>query len=354
MKPRVLEFLCCIKCGNDLRITDVLSSTEGKGGAEVIEGTLGCTKCDTTYPITSGVPRFVKTEITCEQNLETAKRFGEQWHEFTRIHDMYWKQYFDWVDPVKPEYIQGKTVFEAGCGRGRHTKVIMDAGAAEIVSIDISNAVDVAFENVGTMPNVHIVQADIMALPLKRMFDFAFSIGVLHHMADPYAGFIGQSSRVKEGGGCSAWLYGRENNGWIVALVNPFREIVTSRMPKPLLMLLSWLLTLPVFVYAKGIAGPWSKIRKNSPNLPEVFYESYMAYIAQLDFTEIFNIVYDHLTAPVAFYLREEEVRRWYENRGFENIVLRWHNKNSWASFGIAGASSGITDQTVNKETAAV
>jgi hypothetical protein len=37
----------------------------------------------------------------------------------------------------------------------------------------------------------------------------------------------------------SAWVYGAENNGWIVGLVNPVREHVTSRMNPRLLFHLS-------------------------------------------------------------------------------------------------------------------
>src|SRR5258706_13173018 len=78
--------------------------------------------------------------------------------------------------------------------------------------------------------NAHVIQAHIYPLPLRAVFDYAFSLGVLHHLPDPRAGFKALAAKVKPGGHISAWIYGAENNGWIVRFVNPVREYVTSRM----------------------------------------------------------------------------------------------------------------------------
>ena len=37
-------------------------------------------------------------------------------------------------------------------------------------------------------------------LPLARKFDYAFSVGVLHHLPDPRGGFLSLASKVKPGG----------------------------------------------------------------------------------------------------------------------------------------------------------
>jgi SAM-dependent methyltransferase len=76
-------------------------------------------------------------------------------------------------------------------------------------------------------------------LPLARKFDYAFSVGVLHHLPDPRQGFMSLASRVKPGGRLSAWVYGAENNEWIVRFVNPVREKITSRIDQRALLHLS-------------------------------------------------------------------------------------------------------------------
>ena len=51
-----------------------------------------------------------------------------------------------------------------------------------VVALDFSRAIDQAARNVGDLPNVYCVQADLLALPLADgRFDFVYSLGVLHH-----------------------------------------------------------------------------------------------------------------------------------------------------------------------------
>lgn len=121
-----------------------------------------------------------------------------------------------WVDRTGSCGIfKDKLVLEAGCGKGRHTLLAASWGAREVIGIDLSAAVETAFAATREMENVHIVQADIYRLPLARVFDYAFSVGVLHHLPDPRAGFQSLAAAVKEGGHVSAWVYGAENNEWI-------------------------------------------------------------------------------------------------------------------------------------------
>ena len=109
------------------------------------------------------------------------------------------------------------------------------------------------------MENAHIVQADIYHLPLKPVFDYAFSVGVLHHLPRPREGFLSLASKVKTGGHISAWVYGAENNGWITRLVNPLRERVTSRINRRSLLHLSKLPTAALFAATKLVYGPLNR-----------------------------------------------------------------------------------------------
>jgi hypothetical protein len=46
-------------------------------------------------------------------------------------------------------------------------------------------------------------------------------------------------------------------------------------------------------------------------------------------FDEIHANVFDQLVTPVAFYLKEEEVRPWLST-GLQDVLLRWHREYSW------------------------
>jgi SAM-dependent methyltransferase len=91
-------------------------------------------------------------------------------------------------------------VLDAGVGAGRFAEVVANKGG-EVVGVDLSGAVDAAYTNIGRRPNVHLVQADIMAMPFREgTFDLAYSVGVLHHTPDPERAFARVAAVVPHGG----------------------------------------------------------------------------------------------------------------------------------------------------------
>jgi len=313
MNPTVVEMLECPECHGDLKVE---------------EGLIVCSSCQRTFPVRNGVPRFVDYSTT----NSTAENFGAQWLEFDQIDERHHRQQFlDWIHPVTPEFFRDKVVLEAGCGKGRHTRLVASWGARAVIGVDFSDAVDAARKNTKDLPNVQIIQADILKLPLKRTFDYAFSVGVLHHLPDPRLGFLSLASRIRPGGAVSAWVYGRENNGWIVGLVNPIREQVTSRLPFNALYYLSYIPSTMLYVLLRMVYAP-SQGRTLGRRL---FYGDYLGYISKFPFREIHNIVHDHLTAPIAFYISREEFKGWYDEVKARDVEISWHNRNSWRGFGV-------------------
>src|SRR5207249_4131866 len=115
---------------------------------------------------------------------KTSAAFGWQWREFVELFDQYEPQFLDWIKPIQPDFFRDKLVLDAGCGNGRHALYAARYGARDVVALDLSQAVDTAYANIGSMPNVHVVQGDINHPPFKRPtgggpFDFIYSIGVL-------------------------------------------------------------------------------------------------------------------------------------------------------------------------------
>ncbi len=205
MKEELLDILACPVCGGDLNLVH-----EGpREGDEIIEGELSCAKCERGYDIERGVPRFAELSAVDKEKVATAESFGWQWKKFTQEDERYSEQFLGWIQPVTPDFFQGKLILEAGCGKGRHTALAHEWGATAIVGVDLSAAVDSAYEATRHLPDVHIVQADIFRLPFKKVFDYAFSVGVLHHTPDPRNAFKSLASKVVSGGHISAWVYGK-------------------------------------------------------------------------------------------------------------------------------------------------
>ncbi len=328
MKERLLELIECPVCGGDLSLVHDAEYD----GAEIIEGILSCVKCEREYEIHRGVPRFASLTDVESDKAATAENFGWQWTNFTQRDEKYEEQFLGWLQPVRPEFFAGKIVLEGGCGKGRHTLLAARWGAKEVVGVDLSAAVDSAYEATKHLPNAHIVQADIFKLPLKRRFDYAFSVGVLHHTPDPRKAFESLSKKVVKGGHLSAWVYGRENNDWIIKFVNPVREGFTSRIGQPTLYQLSKVPTLGVFLASKLIYRPLNRASESTAS--RLFYNDYLNHLGTFGWREQHNIVFDHLVAPTAFYISKEEFEEWWKEIGAEEVEITWHNRNSWAGFG--------------------
>lgn len=327
LKEKLLSYLVCPACEGSL---DLAASKSD--GTEIVEGALNCTACGKTFPIVRGIPRFANLQQVESGKRATAAGFGWQWQHFTQQDEKYAEQFLGWIAPVTPEFFREKVVLEAGCGKGRHTQLAANWAAREVIGIDLSAAVETAYAATRSLPNAHIVQADIYHLPLARAFDYAFSVGVLHHLPDPRGGFTSMASKVKPGGHVSAWIYGAENNEWITRFVNPVREKITSRIDQRALLHLSKVPAACVYLATKLVYGPLN--RNRSPLARHLFYNDYLSSISSFGWREQHTIVFDHLVAPTAFYISRAEFESWWRDVGATEVVIGWHNKNSWRAFG--------------------
>ena len=323
MRESLLDYLACPDCDGDLDV-----AVDTREGDEIVQGTLSCPSCRSGYPVERGVPRFAQPSTPLDRR--TAQAFGYEWARYDELAERYRQQFLDWIRHVEPEFFRGKLVLEGGCGKGRHTALAAEFGARDVVAVDLSDAVDVAHRNLLQFSNAHVIQCDIHKLPLKRVFDYGFSVGVLHHLPVPERGFQSLVSRIRPGGYISAWVYGREGNGWVVHLVSPIRTHITARLPLPLLDTLSAALTVPLFLATRLLYGPSGGTPLGIP-LP---YGRYLSYISQFPFREQRSIVFDHLAAPVSHYIRHDDFAGWFQSLGLEASQVESHNANSWRGFG--------------------
>jgi SAM-dependent methyltransferase/uncharacterized protein YbaR (Trm112 family) len=330
MKHRLLDYLRCPLCSGAILLTSIASTED----AEIIEGKLTCDSCQRTYPVVRGIPRFGTPANLAADKAATAANFGWQWQHFVQSDELYADQFLGWIAPVRPESFQDKVMLEGGCGKGRHTQLAANWGARDVIGIDLSDAVETAFTATRKLGNAHIVQADIYHLPFARVFDYAFSVGVLHHLPDPRAGFNSLAAKVKAGGYLSAWVYGAENNEWITRFVDPVREKFSSRIDRQALLHLSKLPTALVYLATKLIYGPLNRSDAGSRLARHLFYNDYLSAISRFGWREQHTIVFDHLVAPTSHYIARDDFESWWRDINAADVIVGWHNKNSWRGFG--------------------
>ena len=187
------------------------------------------------FPIVRGIPRFAG-----ESYIES---FGVQWNRYDVIRPEMDSATFHAKTGFFPQDLADKRVLDAGVGGGRYARLIGEAGA-HVVGLDLSSAVEKARLVCKDIPQVTIAQADLLNPPLSEStFDFAYSIGVLHHCPDPRKAFAQVAKSVKPGGHLAVWLYRR--NKLPQEIINKGLRAITTRLPDSVLKVWSKLLTIP-------------------------------------------------------------------------------------------------------------
>jgi SAM-dependent methyltransferase len=201
MKARLLQWLICPHDRKQLKLID-----QREENGEIESGILLCGRCDARFPVVRGVPRFAKSD-------DYATSFGLQWNRHaevqldsvngTRFSRDRFYTITEWTFPALKE----RLVLDVGCGAGRFAEVALNDGA-EVVGVDLSSAVDAAYNNLGSHPRFHCLQASIYELPLAdAMFDYAYCIGVIQHTPNPHEAVKSILPKVKIGGRVGFWIY---------------------------------------------------------------------------------------------------------------------------------------------------
>lgn len=333
--PRLLDLLCCVRCRGALSVCRA-ETVEADG--QIMTGELACAGCTARYPITHGVPRFIPVAQQVAVSM-TVDGFGFQWRRADGvIQDTRFtaaETFLDFIWPVQPQDFRAKIVLDAGCGSGRFTRWAHEFGASVAIGVDLSQSVEVAFRNTRALPDVLIIQADLFQLPLRPAFDYVFSVGVLHHAADPRKAFDAIVALLRPGGAVSAWVYARENNGWIIHVLNPLRRHLTSRLPRRALLVLAYLLAIPLYAFSKGVYGPVGNHDRLAPLRRILFYFDYLHFLSRFGFHTQAYIIFDHLMPTLAAYIPREEFSAWFAENGLQGVTITSRTGNSWRGFGV-------------------
>lgn len=305
MTEEQIRFLRCLSCNDGtLRIEDGPSR-------------LTCASCGTAYPVVNGVARFVQRE-------HYAGSFGLQWnvHRKTQL-DSYTGlplsrnrlfQVTRWSEDLR-----GQTILEAGSGAGRFTEVLVSTGA-QVLSFDLSTAVDANYANNGSHSNLLILQADMSDIPVRpRSVDKVICLGVLQHTPDPAAAFRRLTEHVRPGGELVVDVYAarlRSLISWKYALRPLTKRVDKQRLHRIIAAATPPLVPLSAWLYR--LAG-----RAGSRLLPIVQYDhlglsaALNREWAVLDTFDMYAPAHDH---PQTL----QTVQRWYDEAGFVSVNVEY------------------------------
>lgn len=277
-----------------------------------------------------------------DKTKSTAKAFAYEWSRFSKISHLYEEEFLDIIKPIKEDFFNGKIVLDAGCGSGRFAYHAAKFGAKKLIAVDISDSVNVAYKNLKGLPNICVVKADINNLPFKEKFDLVYSIGVLHHLPMPEKGFSKLTEVLKEGGGIFAWVYAYEGNYLFLTFIEPIRRYFTSKLPLPMLKIISFFLAVILWLIITVIYLPLNKIKIFKPIAKILPMNNYLLYQYKLGISYLWLTTLDKLVPSLVEYLTKTEFTGWFTKAGLTEILVSRRNGNSWRGFGIKNKTKGF------------
>jgi SAM-dependent methyltransferase len=246
-------------------------------------------------------------------------RFGWEWGTYADIRPEYEEQFRRWTVHLRAKDWQGKSFLDVGCGMGRNSFWPMTYGAREGVAVDIDDrSLASARSNLARFPAVQVMRSSAYDLPFVGRFDIVFSIGVIHHLEFPDKALARLVRAVRPGGQVMIWVYGKENNRWLVSVLDPLRKALFSRLPIRVTHHLS--------LYPAALL--WFLLRVGVRPI------EYFRLLARLDFPHLRSIVFDQMMPRIAFYWARSEVLGLMQRAGLSDVRLAWVNQMSWSAIG--------------------
>jgi 2-polyprenyl-3-methyl-5-hydroxy-6-metoxy-1,4-benzoquinol methylase len=270
------------------------------------------------FPVVAGVPRFVGSE-------HYAGHFGLQWRRHPRTQlDSHTGQpisrrRLEGALGAPAASLRGLEVLEAGCGAGRFTEVLADAGA-QVHAVDLSSAVEANRANLGERPDYVVAQADLRRLPFPPgSFDVVICLGVIQHTPSPEETIARLYAMVKPGGRLVIDHYERRR-WWTRPLLPVYRQLL-KRLPTESAHRVTDLAARAWFPLHWGLRK--SAVAQGLLNRvsPCCFYYRYFPELTREQHRE-WSILdtHDVLTDHFKHYRSPQEIRRALESLGAEEV----------------------------------
>lgn len=224
--------------------------------------------------------------------------FGDEWARFdqaalaeeerTELFEDYFSV-FPWHElPV------GARGIDVGCGSGRWA-ALAGPRVGHLLCVDASpEAVAVARRNLARVPQCEVEVASVDRLPVEPgSLDFAYSLGVLHHVPDTLAGLRSVVEVVKPGAPVLVYLYYAfdDRPAWFRGLwrVSDVVRRAVSRTPHRVRWGLSQVIALAVYLPLARLARFAEATGRDVSSFPLSFYRRRSLYVMRTDALDRFG-----------------------------------------------------------------
>lgn len=186
-----------------------------------------------------------------------------------------------------------------GCGSGRWAKFIAPR-VKKLFCVDASDkALLVSMKNLKSFRNVVFQKATIEELSFeKKIFDFGYSLGVLHHVPDTQSALNSCVKYLKPGAPFLVYLYYRFDNRkkWykvLHSMTEPFRLFI-SRSPFNIKVIFSFIVATLIYFPLARLSALLLKYGVNIDSMPLSSYRNRTFYSMWTDALDRFGTRLEH------------------------------------------------------------
>lgn len=260
-------------------------------------------------------------------DIQVTRGFGREWSTFRQDPDHLSHQQrraiFDDYFRIFPWNLLppgGGVGLDVGCGTGRWSLLVAPR-VQHLHLLDPSpEALDVARQNLAGIDNVSYHLHSVATIPLpSSSLDFAFSLGVLHHVPDTEAAIASIADKLKPNAPFLIYLYYALDNRpiWYRLLwrMTDLARSVVSRLPHPLRLAFSQIVAALIYWPLARVARFIAQHRGSSAALPLAYYADKSFYVMRTD-------AYDRFCTRLEKRFRRGEIAGMLMRAGFREIAF--------------------------------
>lgn len=255
---------------------------------------------------------------------DVAEGFGHEWSTFRqndqelsrKDREEIFQSYFS-IFPWD-ELPRQAVGIDVGCGSGRWSAMLAPR-VNHLHLLDASKeALAVARENLAQAENVSFHLASVDDIPLENSsLDFAFSLGVLHHIPDTAAGISSIATKLKAGAPFLVYLYyALDNRPWwyraIWGLSDGLRGMI-CRLPYRIRLAVSEVIAFAVYLPLARLALLVERIGISPASIPLAAYRNRDFYVMRTD-------AYDRFCTRLEQRFTKVQIEQMLQNAGFEDV----------------------------------
>ncbi|MEK9628580.1 MAG: class I SAM-dependent methyltransferase [Nitrospinota bacterium] len=261
--------------------------------------------------------------MSTESNVDkkTVDGFGDEWTRFdqSELSDQERKAIFESYFSVFPWETLPPSAkgMDVGCGSGRWAKLVAPK-VGHLYCLDPSSALDVARKNLAQNNNCEFIKATVDNIPINdSSLDFAYSLGVLHHIPDTQAGIDACVRKLKPGAPFLLYLYYAFDNkpiwfNFFWQLSDLLRKVI-SRLPHDLRYFTSQIFAILVYLPLAKLSWAFEKMGFKVENFPLSAYRNLSFYTMRTD-------ALDRFGTRLEKRFTQNQIQAMMENSGLERI----------------------------------